>query len=155
MPARLPLRQRLWGRSNRQALMGRVAKVGVVVVPLVLAGCGSDLMTLGPTPADQGIVIYIHADFAGSAQAIATDVHDLTKTEGPCSSGEEGEKPSWRRCVSSVRVFPGWSATLYRDDDFKGRSITVTSDAPNLRTLPGPCDGTFNDCVTSIRVTRH
>ena len=29
------------------------------------AGCGSDLVTLGPTPVDQGIVIYIHADFSG------------------------------------------------------------------------------------------
>ena len=57
--------------------------------------------------------------------------------------------------MSSVRVFPGWSATLYRDEDFKGRSITVTSDTLNLRTLPGPCDGSFNDCVTSIRVTRQ
>jgi hypothetical protein len=63
--------------------------------------------------------------------------------------------PSWSKCVSSVRVFPGWSATLYRDEDFKGRSITVTSDTLNLRTLPGPCDGSFNDCVTSIRVTRQ
>ena len=41
---------------------------------------------------------------------------------------------------------------LYRDEDFKGRNVTVTSDTPDLRTLPGPCDRGFNDCVTSIRV---
>jgi hypothetical protein len=99
--------------------------------------------------------MYIHADFTGSSQAVDIDVRDLTKAEGPCSSGEEGEVPTWGKCVSSVRVFPGWSVTLYRDEDFKGRSITLTSDTPNLRNLPGPCDGSFNDCVTSIRVTKQ
>jgi len=64
--------------------------------------------------------------------------------------GAEGEVPSWGKCVSSVRVLPGWSATFYRAEDFKGRSITLTADTPNLRNLPGP----FDDCVTSIRVTR-
>ena len=121
----------------------------------MLAGCGTDLAVLGPTPPDQGIVIFIHADYAGSSQAVNVDVHDLTKTEGPCSGGGEGEVPTWRKCVSSVRVFPGWSATLYDDEDFKGRSITLTGDTPNLRTLPGPCDGSFNDCARSIRVNRQ
>lgn len=127
----------------------------VVIVLLMFAGCGSDLLVLGPTPGDQGIVIFVHADYAGSSQAVNVDVHDLTKTEGPCSSGAEGEAPTWRKCVSSVRVFPGWSATFYKDEDFKGRSITLTADTPNLRDLPGPCDGSFNDCVRSIRVTRQ
>jgi len=121
----------------------------------LLAGCGSSLKTLGPTPPDQGIIIYMHADFAGSSQAINVDVPDLKKTQGPCSSGGEGEMPTWEKCVSSVRVFSGWSATLYRDEDFKGRSITITSDAPNLGNLPGPCDGGFNDCIRSIRVTKQ
>ena len=159
---RLPSRQRLRGRSNRQVPMGRAARVCAAILPLLVArrprataGCGSDLTTLGPTPVDQGIVIYIHADFRGSSQGIVSDVHDLTKTEGPCSTGGEGEKPTWRECVSSVRVFPGWSAILYRDEDFKGRSVTITSDMPDLNTLPGPCDDTFNDCVRSIRVTRQ
>jgi hypothetical protein len=125
------------------------------IVPFVLAGCSSELTTLGPTAPGQGIVIFIHADFAGSSQALDVDVRDLTRTQGPCSSGAEGEEPTWTRCVSSVRVFPGWAATLYDDEDFKGRSVTLTSDAPNLRGFPGPCDGTFNDCVRSIRVVRQ
>ena len=129
--------------------------LSVVTFLLMLAGCGSDLRILGPTPPDQGIVIFVHADYAGSSQAVNVDIDDLTKTQGPCSSGAEGEEPTWKNCVSSVRVFAGWSATLYRDKDFKGRSVTLDADAPNLRNLPGPCDGSFNDCVRSIRVTRQ
>jgi hypothetical protein len=136
--------------------MARASRVcaGVVLSGL-LAACESDFVVLGPTPPDQGIVIYIHADFIGASQSLDVDVRDLTRTEGPCSRGGEGEEPSWRECVSSIRVFPGWSAVLYRDEDFRGRSVTVTADAPNLRNLPGPCDGSFNDCVRSIRVTRQ
>jgi hypothetical protein len=129
--------------------------LAIIAVTSMLAGCGSDLTVLGPTPPDQGIVIFVHADYAGSSQAVNVDVHDLTKTEGPCSSGAEGETPTWRKCVSSIRVFPGWSATLFNDEDFKGRSIILNADTPNLRDLPGPCDGSFNDCVRSIRVSRQ
>jgi hypothetical protein len=136
--------------------MARALRVGAgVVLSGLLAACESDLIVLGPTPPDQGIVIYVHADFVGASQAINVDVADLEHTEGPCTSGAEGEEPTWSECVSSVRVLPGWSATLYRDEDFSGRSVTVTSDTPNLRNLPGPCDGNFNDCVRSIRVTRQ
>ncbi len=136
--------------------MARALRVGAgVVLSGLLAACESDLIVLGPTPPDQGIVIYVHADFVGASQAVNVDVADLERTEGPCTSGAEGEEPTWDECVSSVRVLPGWSATLYRDEDFKGRSVTVTSDAPNLRGMPGPCDGSFNDCVRSIRVARQ
>jgi hypothetical protein len=136
--------------------MARALRIfAAVVLPLLLAGCEQDFTVLGPTPADQGVVIYLHADFTGPSQGINVDVRDLSRTEGPCSSGAEGEVPSWHKCVSSIRVLPGWSATLYRDEDFKGRSVTVTADAPNLRNLPGPCDGSFNDCVASIHVTRQ
>jgi hypothetical protein len=82
-------------------------------------------------------------------------VRDLEKVEGPCSRGEEGEKPTWHDCVSSVRVAPGWTVTLFRDKEFGGRSVTLTADTPNLDRLPGPCDGTFNDCVSSLRVRRQ
>jgi hypothetical protein len=156
MSRRFPPRQRLGtGYTGRCVMPHTQRTLAVVIVSVMLAACGSDLTILGPTPPDQGIVIFVHADYAGSSQAVNVDVHDLTKTEGPCSSGAEGEAPTWRKCVSSVRVLPGWSATLYGDEDFKGRSITLNADTPNLRDLPGPCDGSFNDCVRSIRITRQ
>jgi hypothetical protein len=130
-----------------------------LVIPLFLvsfSACeGRRFEILGPTPAGEGIAVFIHAGFAGASQAINKDVHDLAFVEGPCSSGAEGEQPSWHDCISSVRVESGWTVILYRDKDFKGRSVTLTADAPNLVELPGPCDGSFNDCVSSLRVARQ
>jgi hypothetical protein len=137
--------------------MARAANVCLgLSLPLLIAACeGSDLIILGPTPPDQGVVIFLHSDYRGPSQAINVDVPDLGRTEGPCSGGAEGERPTWSECVSSIRVLPGWSAILYRDDDFKGRSVTLTADAPNLNDLSGPCDGSFNDCIRSLRVTKQ
>ena len=129
--------------------------VGVALAALLAACDDSDFLILGPIPLDEGIIIYAHADYAGPSQALNADVRDLNRVEGPCTEGGEGETPSWRECVSSVRVLPGWTATLYEDEDFEGRSLTVTSDTPNLRVVPGPCDESFNDCVRSIRVMRQ
>ena len=127
--------------------------IGVLVM-LVAAACGS-IPALGPTPAGEGVVIYLHADFAGPSQAINVDVPDLGRVQGSCSSGAEGETPTWANCVSSVKVMPGWSAILYRNANYKGDSVSVTADTPNLRELRGPCKDTFNDCVSSIRVLRQ
>jgi hypothetical protein len=126
-----------------------------VLATVLVAACASDVMPLGPTPAGEGVVIFLHAGFAGPSQALNLDVPDLSRVEGACSNGEEGETPSWSDCISSVKVMPGWTATLYRDKNYKGASVAVDADAPSLRDLPGPCDrDSFNDCVSSIRVVR-
>jgi hypothetical protein len=127
----------------------------LVVLALVFPACTEPLVILGPTPADEGVTFYLHAGFAGPSQAVNVDVLDLGKVEGPCSHGAEGEQPTWSDCMSSLRVVPGWSVTLYQDKEFKGRSVTVTADTPNLTALSGPCERSFNDCVSSLRVTRQ
>ena len=64
-------------------------------------------------------------------------------------------KFAWDDCISSIRVAPGWRATLYRNDDFNGDRLEVIGDIPNLQLAMGRCDKFgFNDCVTSIRVVR-
>jgi hypothetical protein len=125
----------------------------LVVVALLLPACSEPFVTLGPTPSDEGITFYLHSGFTGPSQAVNVDVRDLGKVDGPCSSGAEGEQPTWSDCISSLRVISGWSVILYEDDDFHGRSVTLTADTPNLITLPGPCDG--NDCVSSLRVRKQ
>jgi len=127
----------------------------LLLLALPISGCTKPIDTLGPTPPGEGATIYIHAGFAGPSQAINHDVANLAKVEAPCTSGAEGEQPTWSDCMSSVRVESGWTVTLYRDDDFKGASVRLTADSPNLNELPGPCDGSFNDCVSSIRIAKQ
>ena len=130
----------------------RVASLGVL--SCLVPACAERPGILGPTPADQGVVIYIHAGFAGSSQAVAADVRNLAAVEGPCSSGDS-ESPSltWEDCISSIQVRPGWAVTLYRDRDFKGASLDVVADATNLSAISGPCKkGGYNDCVSSLKV---
>jgi hypothetical protein len=124
-------------------------------VAFFLPACGG-LDSLGPTPFDEGIIFYIHADFSGSSQQINADVRDLGDVEGPCGVATDDSEPTWDDCISSIRVMPGWAATLFEDDEFRGGRIEITADTPDLRALRGPCDDdSYNDCVSSIRVYRR
>jgi hypothetical protein len=52
-------------------------------------------------------------------------------------------------------VLPGYSARLYGDKNFRGALLEVTEDVPDLRALRGDCSGSFDDCVSSIRVLKR
>lgn len=123
-----------------------------------LLACGPDDLPLPPTTLETGIVIYEHANFIGASAHITTDVPDLREFDGPCrheSTAGPGLTLNWNDCLSSVRVAPGWTATLYRDDNYRDDELTATEDVPNLQLVSHDCprDG-LNDCVTSIRVRR-
>jgi hypothetical protein len=75
----------------------------ISVVALLVFACGGRA-PLGPTPLDQGIVVYIHAGYRGTSQQIGADVADLAKAEGPCSIDENGGGGSWNDYISSIRV---------------------------------------------------
>ena len=112
---------------------------------------------LAPVPEGEGIVIYRDINFQGTAQALNADQEDLEELEGACArdDGNGNTVPSWGDCISSVRVFPGWTATFYVDDNWRGRSFTASEDVSNLNTLSGPCrGGGFNDCISSIRIAK-
>jgi hypothetical protein len=114
-----------------------------------------------PTELSGGIVVYEHADYLGASAHITEDIRDLKDFKGPCQKTESGTSGStttdvWTDCISSVRVAPGWWATLYRDDGYDGPRMNATQDIPNLRLVIGDCDkGGFNDCVSSIRIFRE
>jgi hypothetical protein len=114
--------------------------------------CGSQ--PLGPTPIDQGIVVYLHSGFRGTSQQVGIDVADLGKVEGPCQVDENGGGGSWNDCISSTRVLPGWRARIYGDKNFRGAVLDVTQDISDLEAVRGDCSGSYNDCISSIRVTR-
>jgi hypothetical protein len=122
-----------------------------------IAGCSERLPT-EPSDLTEGIVVYEHADFRGDSAHVTTDMRDLADVRGPClhQDGDGNYSSDWNDCISSVRVAPGWRATLYRDDGFRDDSIDLTIDHSNLQLVNHDCphDG-LNDCVTSIRVRRQ
>jgi hypothetical protein len=135
--------------------MKPAVRAALFTAAVVVPACTEPLDILGPAPANEGIVIYIHSGFRGTSQVLAADVANLGRVEGPCAKGdEESLTLTWDDCVSSIKVLPGWGATLYRDRDFSGASMAVTADQESLAAVSGSCDGSFNDCVSSLRVYR-
>ena len=55
-----------------------------------LISCGDTIEPLGPTPLDQGIVVYLNSGYRGVSQQVGADVTDLSVVEGPCSPSEGG-----------------------------------------------------------------
>jgi len=121
---------------------------------LIMACSGGSTQPLGPTPLDQGVVVFMNSGFRGVSQQVGADVPDLGKAEGPCAAAENGTG-TWDDCISSIRVLPGWSARLYGDKNFRGAVLEVTADIPDLSTLRGDCSGSYNDCISSIRVIKN
>jgi hypothetical protein len=110
---------------------------------------------LGPTPLDEGIVVFMHSGFRGTSQQINADVPDLTRVQGPCGNEENESARTWNDCISSIRLQPGWGATLYGDKEFRGGTLEITGDVSDLDAVSGSCKGSFDDCVSSIRVFRR
>jgi hypothetical protein len=138
------------------------AGVGLMLVALGAMACQKSLPT-GPSELDTGIVVFEDAHFTGRSAHITEDIRDLRDVRGPCehydsdATGGGRYTYDWNDCISSVRVAPGWRATLYRGDGYDDDSLEITSDAPNLQLITQhdcPKDG-LNDCVTSIRVRRQ
>lgn len=121
---------------------------------LSMAGCGG-VEPLGPTPVDQGVIVFMHSGFRGTSQQVGADVTDLTRVEGPCNVSEDNTTGSWNDCISSLRVLPGYRARLYGDKNFRGAVLDVTEDVSDLKALKGDCSGSFDDCVSSIRVLKR
>lgn len=109
---------------------------------------------LGPTPVDQGVIIYLNSGYRGISQQVGADVDDLGKIEGPCSAAEGGTG-NWNDCISSIRVLPGWSARIYGDKNYQGAVLEVNGDVPDLSHVQGSCSGSYDDCISSIRVIKN
>lgn len=132
---------------------------------LLAVACQQSLPT-APSELTTGITIYEHANFGGTSAHIQTDLADLEDFGGPCEHDYSTTSPggatsyhtvrNWGDCISSIRVAPGWQATIYRDDGFKGQSLETTTDVANLQLVTGSCDHDgLNDCISSIRVRQR
>lgn len=142
----------------------------VAALWIVPVGCTEpDPLPTGPSVLESGITIFLHADSLGPSAHLINDIANLAEVSGgpdvcrphtspgvPPTYVSTTDYYTWDDCISSVQVAPGWSATLYEDDDFKGASIELTEDAPNLQLFKGPCHhDDWNDCVSSLRVRRR
>jgi hypothetical protein len=120
-------------------------------------GCDEKELPMAPSTFSAGIIVYEHANFLGNSAHLTADVPDLRDFRGPCVHESEGSVDrDWNDCISSIRVAPGWRATLYRDADYHDDSLDVSEDVPNLQLVRQhdcPKDG-LNDCVSSVRVRR-
>jgi hypothetical protein len=134
----------------------------VPVLALTAAlGCQKSLPS-EPSQLSTGITVYEHANFQGESAHITGDTSDLRDFKGPCehessdSQGGSSVTYDWNDCISSVRVAPGWRATLYRGTGYRDDSLEITADVANLQLVAHDCehDG-LNDCVSSIRVSRR
>jgi len=132
-----------------------------LLAALVLVTACDGLPSLPPAPSElsRGVTIFEHANFLGESAYLESSEEDLEEFDGPCEhettdgNGSSGTTHDWNDCISSIRVAPGWRAIVYRDDDYKGQSIEITAEAPNLQLVQGSCDHEgLNDCVTSIKV---
>jgi len=133
-----------------------------LAVCVALASCDSELPT-EPEDFVGGVIVYEHPAYTGASAYFYRDLDSLSDFTGPCKepsysvSPAGGDKDVWNDCISSIRVKPGWRATLYTGYGFDDDHMEVTEDISDLRSVPGPCadgGGGFNDCVSSIRVHR-
>ena len=119
-----------------------------VILPLFLFTCDTHT---GPDPSE-GVTVYEHPDFEGSSRTFDGNFNDFDDLRGPCGGSEEGD---WDNCVSSIRVSPGWEATLYEHDNYEGDSFVVTTDIRDLDDAEVLCGNDWDDCISSIRVRQR
>jgi peptidase inhibitor family I36 len=127
---------------------------------MLLVSCDQSTLPTAPSEVTSGLTVYEHANYLGESALMTRSIADLSDYEGPCQHTDSGPYGStvtldWDDCISSVRIAPGWQATIYRDSNYSGDSLNVTGDLSNLQLVRGRCDHDgMNDCITSIQVVR-
>ena len=142
-------------------MSSRYLRPALALALLSAPGCEKSLPA-APSELATGITVYEHADFQGESAHITADTSDLSDFRGPCehsdtdSNGVTSTSHDWNDCISSVRVAPGWRATIYRGTGYRDDALDISADVPNLQLVRGDCphDG-LNDCVSSVRVARR
>jgi len=143
--------------GRKRALPG-LGLAFIVLSAAVAHGCDVKELPTAPSNFTEGVILYEHANFLGNAAHVTSDVADLRDFRGPCVH-DDGESVTrdWNDCISSVKVAPGWTATLYRGPNYKDDTLEAIEDVSNLQLVRQhdcPKDG-LNDCVSSVRVRRQ
>lgn len=130
---------------------------------LAIASACQDELPAAPDQLADGIIIYEHAGFGGASAHLTRDADNLSGYKGPCEHSQSNyPNPGntytydWNDCISSIKVAPGWRATVYIDTGFHEDWLDVTADVPDFGQVRGYCDhDAWNDCISSIRVRRQ
>ena len=134
--------------------MLRLAVIGLALAGLSLLSACRFKLPAEPSELTEGIVIFQDADYTGASAHVTKDIADLQDYGGPCKR-QELELGNWGVCISSIRVAPGWRATVYTETAYSGQSLNVVEDTPNLVLVNGDCkQGGLHDCILSIRVAQ-
>lgn len=116
--------------------MGKLRGIPALIVLCAVLALAS---TVAPAAA-QDATLYQALDYSGASFSAGGDVSFV---------GWE-----WNDQITSLTVPPGGSVTIYEHADFGGASLTLSSDTADLRWFSGPGgDGTWNDAVSSLRVS--
>jgi hypothetical protein len=94
------------------------------------------------TPQGQGICVYDHRDYQGREECFGagTNVNDLARAG------------NWSDRIQSIRVFGGSRAVLYRDIQFRGDSIVIDRDVPDLSQVSGQNFRNWSKQISSLAV---
>jgi hypothetical protein len=129
-------------------MRGTMLRMCICLACLGSSSLGACVTHTGPS---EGVTLYQHPDFDGGSATFAADVWNLLPLNGPCGGSAE-DYGDWDECASSIRVSPGWRATLYSGAGYAGGSLMVESDFADLDDVVGPCGGDWDDCISSLRV---
>jgi hypothetical protein len=132
---------------------GASGLLAAIALAALAPGCTPTELPMAPTALTTGVILYEHANFLGNSAHLTADIADLRDFRGPCIKGDDASTRDWNDCASSVRVAPGWRATLYRGANYGDDALEITEDVANLQLAQHDCDrGGLNDCVSSVRV---
>lgn len=123
----------------------------VLALSVVALGCTPPT---APSSLLEGILIHEHPRFGGHWKVLTGNVDDLDDLGGPgCSQFSDSafDVPDWDDCISSIKVAPGWTVTIYEDPRYRGDSRTMTSDVSDLEDLARG-GGDWDDRISSIRI---
>lgn len=123
---------------------------------LLIGGCGGSPTAPSAADRENGVTIYADPRFRGLSELLLKDVEDLDDLKAGCyKGGTFSASINFDDCISSIHVPQGFRVTVYEDPHYRGDSVTFTSDVQDLDDVKGPCGGDFDDCISSIRVSRQ
>ena len=100
-------------------------------VALLVSACGGSPAAPSSADAGDGITIYADPRFRGQSTDLFTDVEDLDDLVAGCTKDFHVD---FDDCISSIRIPPGRTVTVYEDPRYRGASVTFTSDVADLTT---------------------